>query len=175
MCILAPLLWRSFFVCIVFGCRIIRILYQARYFFPSLTNLPKSGATDGGHAPELSQRPYQNHGLFAWKLETTQSTSSIITISSCHARLHKKMDWKSTDGGLLFTYNRPRIEDLHRHPPWSNMIDCFVYVCAVIMVPISVERVLGRQQWWMDRDGRVLLVCVESLIGITQVELVLSN
>ena len=173
MCSLAPLLWRSFFVCIVFVCRILRILYHVCHNFPSLTDLPKSGATDGGHAPELSQRPYQNHGLFAWKLETTQSTSSIITISSCHARLHKKMDWKSTDGAFSSRTIAHALISVQQC--WLLFLFC---LCMRILDHgTNFGGTCPRSATMMNGSCCFLCVCVESLIGIThhtQVEL-LSN
>jgi len=149
MCSLAPLLWRSFFVCIVFGCRILRILYQARYFFPKLTYRPKSGATDGGHAPELSSTALSNHDLFAWKLETTQSTSSQYHNIIMPCTSSQKYGLKEHRRGLLFTC--PRIEDLH--PTLLDCIElCYVLVLSLYYVQwswwcLSVERVNG-SSWW---------------------------
>ena len=129
MCILAPLLWRSFFVCIVFGCWILRILYQARYFFPNLTYLSKSGATDGGHAPEQSQRPYQNHGLF--RMKTWNNTEHIITFS-CTSLTKRWIERAQT------------VHSLHVPSPthWSpsNSADCcscFVSACAFLIMVLS--------------------------------------
>ena len=171
MCSLAPLLWRSFFVCIVFGCRILRILYQARYFFPKLTYRPKSGATDGGHAPELSSTALSNHDLFAWKLETTQSTSSQYH-NIMIMRLHKNMDWKSTDEAFSSRAHELRISIQH-----CLIVLSYVMFLFCLCTMCSDHGGVFRWNVWMDRRGgrRVLLVCVESLICITQVELVLSN